>query len=338
MQLQFSVARVNVVDKEVEMNVTGEQDEVMFINDVKVSADVNKHAPYVVEMRVQGSQLDMEVDTGASVSLVPKHVYDQYLRDMQLEPVRGIVLKGYSGSNIPVLGRVTPIVEHNGQREKLPLLVVDCASRPCLLGRDWLAKLRLDWLTIVGRMNQVDTPSDIKVEFNDLFGEELGDIVGMEASVELEEGVTPKFHRCREVPFSLHDKVMADLDRQVAEGVLVPVQHSSWASPLVVVLKGDGVRLCGFQSHYQSACENPILSTSHAREDLCKVDWGRVLLKTGPLSSLQAAQGVSRVTTVPDSDYPQRPHAVYPAHKGPPLLAQGPLRPLWMKKSYQRVP
>ena len=89
-----SVARANVVDKEVEMNVSGEQDEVMFINDVKVSADVNKHAPYVVEMRVQGSQLDMEVDTGASVSLVPKHVYDQCLRDMPLEPVRRIVLKG----------------------------------------------------------------------------------------------------------------------------------------------------------------------------------------------------------------------------------------------------
>ena len=62
-----------------------------------------------------------------------------------------------------MLGRVTPIVEHNGQSEKLPLLVVDCASRPCLLGRDWLAKLRLDWPTIVGRVNQVDTPSDIKV-------------------------------------------------------------------------------------------------------------------------------------------------------------------------------
>ena len=239
-----NVVQANTVDKESDVNISDEQDAVMYINDVAVSADVNRLSPYMVEMRVQGSPLEMEVDTGASVSLVPKHVYDQCLNSMPLEPVRGIVLKGYSGSNIPILGKVTPVVEHNGQKQVLSLLVVDCADRPCLLGRDWLARLRLDWPTIVGKVTQVDSTPDIKAEFHDLFGAELGDILGMEASVELEDGATPKFHRCRPVPFSLHDKVIAELDRQVAEGELTPVEHSSWASPLVVVPKGEGVRLC----------------------------------------------------------------------------------------------
>ena len=57
--LSGSVARANVVDKESDMNVSGEQYEVVFMNDVEVSVNVNKPAPYVVEMRVQGSKLDI---------------------------------------------------------------------------------------------------------------------------------------------------------------------------------------------------------------------------------------------------------------------------------------
>ena len=200
-------------------------------------------------MLVQGSPLEMELDTGASVSLVTKSVYEKCFSDMTLESVQGISLKSYSGNCIPVLGKVNPVVEHNGQRQVLPLLVVDCGDRPSLLGRDWLAKLRLDWPTILGTVNQVEKSksvmaSDVKQRFSDLFGKELGDIVGMEATVELKEGAQPKFQRCRPIPFALHDKVMAELDKQVAEGELVPVKHSVWASPLVVVPKGDGVRLC----------------------------------------------------------------------------------------------
>ncbi|XP_062514560.1 uncharacterized protein K02A2.6-like [Corticium candelabrum] len=56
----------------------------------------------------------------------------------------------------------------------------------------------------------------------------------------------PKFHRPRPIPYALHSKVDAELERMRKEGILKPVDKSEWAAPIVVVRKGDGnVRICG---------------------------------------------------------------------------------------------
>ena len=56
----------------------------------------------------------------------------------------------------------------------------------------------------------------------------------------------PKFHRPRPIPYALHGKVDAELERMRKEGILKPVEKSEWAAPIVVVRKGDGnVRICG---------------------------------------------------------------------------------------------
>ena len=44
-------------------------------------------------------------------------------------------------------------------------------------------------------------------EYANLFKKELGLLRGIEADVSVEQSATPRFHKCRPVPFALRDKV-----------------------------------------------------------------------------------------------------------------------------------
>lgn len=62
----------------------------------------------------------------------------------------------------------------------------------------------------------------------------------------LKEDAVPIFCKPRVLPFALKDRVSKELDRFVQEEVLIPVESSDWATPIVLVIKSDGaIRLCG---------------------------------------------------------------------------------------------
>lgn len=88
---------------------------------------------------------------------------------------------------------------------------------------------------------------------SNLFKEELSKITGTTAKLYLKSDAQPKFCRARPVPFAartidiaVRTKVEQEINHQVVEGILEPVQFSEWATPVVPVIKKDGsVRLCG---------------------------------------------------------------------------------------------
>ena len=105
--------------------------------------------PYKAVVKANGNLLPMEIDTGASVSVVGEKTLKTIQKgettlELQQTSVR---LQAYTGETIPVLGSVIVPVEHNGQTRTLPLIVTE-GSGPSLLGRDWLSALRLDWKVI----------------------------------------------------------------------------------------------------------------------------------------------------------------------------------------------
>ena len=91
----------------------------------------------------------MEIDTGASVSLISegqyKKLFDQ--RKPQINKTNDI-LRTYSGENLRIIGTIHVNVLYKNQTvENLPLLVVP-GDGPNLLGRNWLMKLKIEWKSL----------------------------------------------------------------------------------------------------------------------------------------------------------------------------------------------
>ena len=94
-------------------------------------------------------------------------------------------------------------------------------------------------------------PCDVTEFFNrvrqgPIFGDGVGLIKDFRANIQVKEGSTPVYRKSRTVAYALREKVDNDLRRQVREGLLENVEHSQYASPIVIVDKPDGaIRICG---------------------------------------------------------------------------------------------
>lgn len=187
--------------------------------------------------------MKIEIDTGASLTILSECTLREQWPELTVLPSR-IKLHSYSGEAIPVLGTVDVVVKYGDQTATLPLLVVK-GEGPSLLGRNWLAVLRLDWHEIFWLHNA--SLKEVPDKHKAVFEPGLGKVTEYEAKILLDPGATPKFCIARSVPYFYQERVEKELDRLVEGGMLEPVEHSEWASPIVAVLKQDkpSVRICG---------------------------------------------------------------------------------------------
>jgi len=78
-----------------------------------------------------------------------------------------------------------------------------------------------------------------------VFKEGIGTIKHVTANIMLKPHSNPIFHKPRSVPYALKDKVDQELHRLAFNGVIVKVERSKWAAPIVVVPKANGsIRIC----------------------------------------------------------------------------------------------
>ena len=64
-------------------------------------------------------------------------------------------------------------------------------------------------------------------------------------TLSVNENARPRFYKPRPIPHTLKEKVELELENLRAQGIISPVKTSSWAAPVVPVLKKNGkVRLC----------------------------------------------------------------------------------------------
>ena len=99
--------------------------------------------PVQVQMIINGKRLDMEVDTGAALSLISESKRRAIFPNEKLRPAN-LILKTYTNEPIEVMGTLNVRVQYEGQLKKLVLVVI-AGDGPSLLGRNWLNHIVLNW-------------------------------------------------------------------------------------------------------------------------------------------------------------------------------------------------
>ena len=110
-------------------------------------AHIDSPSPYLVTLHMDGVPIQMEIDTGSSLSLISESTFWRLWPNRTLEDSWPI-LTMYSGAQLQVLGAVdVQVCQASARPVNLSLAVVG-ADGPSLLGRNWIKSLQLDWARI----------------------------------------------------------------------------------------------------------------------------------------------------------------------------------------------
>lgn len=151
----------------------------------------------------------------------------------------------YVGNTITPVGRVQLRVTHDDKTAIIWVYVVQRGGPP-LLGRNDLATLGINNISTCNFTTRGDFIDSILDKYKNVFDEGLGTFSLYEVSLKIKPNTAPKFFKHRPVLLALKEKVEKEIGRLATNKILITVDHSGWATPVVPILKGDGaVRLCG---------------------------------------------------------------------------------------------
>ena len=105
--------------------------------------DVHKVAEIEAELKVAGKSIIFVVVTAASVTVISDAQFDKRLAHITLNKT-DVKLKSYCNSSIPALGCADVNVDYEGNKYKLPQVVVG-GSIVASLGHNWLKYIKLNW-------------------------------------------------------------------------------------------------------------------------------------------------------------------------------------------------
>ena len=208
----------------------------------------SKSGPMMVDLTLNSIPVRMELDTGASATIISDATY-QHIQSQNgtfpLQPAQ-VNLKTYTGETLSLLGSIPLQVRYGNQQVDLVGHVVS-GEGPNLLGRDWLQKLTIDFGSIHAHTTEQSAQLEqILDKYSVAFKEELGCMEDFEAHLDVDDQVPPKFLKPRKMAYTGRDKIDKEIQKFIDQGILSPVKTTKWATPLVATQKRNGkIRLCG---------------------------------------------------------------------------------------------
>lgn len=184
--------------------------------------------------------IELIVDSGSSVSILPKIVYDTHFKkDVLLPP--SLKLVTYSRAPIPVLGCLPVTVSKDDITCSTSFFVVE--SGTALLGMDLINGLRLRFK---GNSILPEQSSSPVLRLSALTpSAALGCAKGFVHKVKTSPAVAPVRQKLRRLPLSVRAAVSEEIHHLLESDIIERVDASPWVSPIVVVQKKSGaIRMC----------------------------------------------------------------------------------------------
>ena len=290
-----------------------------FVNGVASARDKPIHC----EMLIRSKPVSLQVDCGATVSIIPK----SHIGDSWLEP-SNITLEMWNKARVMALGTCKLLLENpkTSQKYMVKFVVVEEELTP-LLSRKAAEKMNL----ITGNYDKfesvngvVEDKPDILQDFPDVFSDSIGTLPGS-VQLTLKPDTEPVLRPPKRLPIELRDQTKQEPDRLVLKGVLAPVDEpTEWVKQMAVATKKDGsLRICTDprslnlalkREHYQLPVLEDILPDLARVKVFSKVDlsqgyWHRVLEEdSSALTSseifqkrlLQALEGLVGIACIAD--------------------------------------
>uniref|UniRef100_A0A5S6Q5I1 RNA-directed DNA polymerase n=1 Tax=Trichuris muris TaxID=70415 RepID=A0A5S6Q5I1_TRIMR len=191
------------------------------------------YAPIEVNVSGQAGTVRCMLDTGSTVSILPKCVLREQFPRAQVQTATKR-LTTYTESPLPTLGCLLATVSYKGRMANACFFIV--GSGIPLIGMDLISALRI---TIKG----TEIVAAIGPERPSL--KRLTSIKQFVHKVKVRPNVKPVQQKLRRLPLSIKNAVSEELRRLMEEEIIERVNASQWISPIVVVQKKTGgIRLC----------------------------------------------------------------------------------------------
>ena len=184
--------------------------------------EIVNRKPWITPVMVEGKPLDMEIDTGASVSLISESMYHQ-LWKKQLPSIQAssTVLRTYTGEQIPLLGRI--IVRASTRRGVSGVTFTGSKRQwpKSLWSR--LAESVGNELAAIHQALRIDIKElDSVLQQYEVFRDELGHLKDVEVKIHVDAQAAPWFFRARNVLHAFREQVEEELFNLVRSGSMEP--------------------------------------------------------------------------------------------------------------------
>ena len=237
-------------------------------------------------LKISDKMIRFKLDTGAQINTITERIINNFKTAFEISPSES-KLQAYSGEMIKPIGKVTLPIAFNNKLffEEFEILKGDFEP---LLGLNSCMHLNL-----ISRIDAIDINKhlyneDQKVKFIDHYKDVFEGLGKFDKPFKLylQNKAIPFAAAPRRIPLKLKDKVQIKLNEMENLGVISRVNEPrEWINNIVVVEKGDKVRICIDPKHLNNALKNfryPIPSLEELKQDLKDAQYFSVLdLKDG---------------------------------------------------------
>ncbi|UYV60465.1 K02A2.6-like [Cordylochernes scorpioides] len=216
-----------------------EKDNLLIIDSIMVGQVLRKSWKELIY--IQGHPVDIKLDTGADVNILPEILIKEW-PNMPLLETADCKIYTYTGQQIPVVGKSLLDCKTKYACRKVTFLILNNSAVP-ILGLDECVKLNL--------VKRVETISDISVTLTGLL-DEYKDVfkgnghLSYMYDIKISDKAEPKICPARRLPRALLQPVKEELFKMEEDGIIEKIEEPTvWAHPMVVVKKPSGkYRIC----------------------------------------------------------------------------------------------